>query len=161
MRCELNIVDARDRVIVVLDPLSVDIFTCKVVNLDHLKPPSYRRGFSIGSNRPSGSFRYLSHWQNELWMRTVVSNGDELRTHNRPISCNLASLLQSWTVKHGIRLRFSVADLRLRPYLYWKANGWQCSAQYIVLQGTNLNLRTLWVMSEQKPLSEVRGIHVG
>jgi len=37
VRCDLNIVDARDRVIVGLDPLSVDIFACKFVNLDPLQ----------------------------------------------------------------------------------------------------------------------------
>ena len=37
VRCDLNVVDARDRVIVGLDPLPVDILACKFVNLDPLQ----------------------------------------------------------------------------------------------------------------------------
>ena len=37
IRCDLNIVDAGDEVIVGVDPLSVDIHSCKYVNLDPLR----------------------------------------------------------------------------------------------------------------------------
>lgn len=37
VRCDLNVVDARDRVIVGLDPLPVDIFACRFVSLDPLR----------------------------------------------------------------------------------------------------------------------------